>query len=69
MVDRKYHTVDSILEMSQQCILFMDTAARVWDTMPLSLKHIFKSLNFPEFPNYLDFWSVVASGWRLVIHT
>ena len=55
MVDRKYQTVDTILEMSQQCMLFMDTAARVWDTMPSSLKHIFKSLNFPKFPNYLEY--------------
>jgi len=55
MVDLKHHTVDSIVQMNQQCIFFMETDARVWDTIPSSLKHIFKTLNFPKFPNYHEY--------------
>ena len=64
MVDLKHHTVDSIVQMNTQCIFFMDTAARVWDTIPSSLKRIFKSLNFPKFPNYHEYareWMVVGN--------
>ena len=42
----------------------MDLAASVWDNMPSELTRIFGSLNFPKFPNYLEYaheWADVGS--------
>jgi hypothetical protein len=64
MVDQKHHTFDSIGLMDEQCIKFMDLAVSVWDNMPSELTRIFGSLNFPKFPNYLEYaheWADVGS--------